>query len=81
MSSSHPASFPTTPTNQNANAVLHLDKIKSELTSYLHAAAGCPNKSTFIQAMKMVILSHGQVLLLTLSPNTYLSIFQLAKVI
>ena len=41
---------PTATINQSANSVLRLYKIKSELASYLHAAAGCPTKSNFIQA-------------------------------
>ena len=51
MSSPKPTSSPATPKNPNANAVLPLDNRKYELTSYLHAALGCPNKSTFIQAI------------------------------
>ena len=45
-----PASSPTQP-KYSAHAVLNLNQTKSELARYLHAAAGCPTKSTFIQAI------------------------------
>ena len=52
ISSSHPVSFPISPTNPNAFPPLHLDKTKSEMASYLHPATGWPTKSIFIQATK-----------------------------
>ena len=36
---------------QHTIYLLRLDKTKSQLASYLHAAAGCPTKSTSIQAI------------------------------
>ena len=48
ISSSQTASFRTTHMNTNEKSGLHLDKTKYELASYLHAAAGCLIKSTFI---------------------------------
>ena len=54
MSPSQTVSLPTTPTNTNTNATLCLDKTSSELYNYLHADAGCPTKSAFIQAINNV---------------------------
>jgi hypothetical protein len=45
-----PPSSPAPP-KYSAYAILNLDQTKSELTRYLHAAAGCPTKSTFINAI------------------------------
>ena len=46
---SQPESSPTAPTNSNTNHILFLDKTKSELDIYLHAASVCPTKTTFFQ--------------------------------
>ena len=48
IETSQPEPPPTATTNQHENSVLLLYKTKSELDSYLHAAVGCPTKSTFI---------------------------------
>ena len=41
----------TANSNYHTIFVHHLNKIKPELSSYLHAAAVCPTKSTLIQAI------------------------------
>ena len=49
ITSSQPESSPTAPTTSNTNHILFLDKTKSELDIYLHAASVCPTKTTFFQ--------------------------------
>ena len=46
-----PAPMPS-PTEPKALVVLRYNKSDSELAAYLHSTAGCPPKSTFIQAIK-----------------------------
>ena len=52
IENSQPKSPLTATITQQANSVLHLDRTKSELVSYLHAAEGFPTKPTFIQEIK-----------------------------
>ena len=51
IETSYPEPPPTATLNQHSNSVLHLDKTKSELASYLRASAGCPKNSTYTQAI------------------------------
>ena len=51
INSSQPKTPLAAPTTSNYNYALHINKTKSELASYLHTAAGCPTKSTFVEAI------------------------------
>ena len=51
IETSQPNPLLTADITKQENSFLSLDKTKSELDSYLHAATGCPTKSTFIQAI------------------------------
>ena len=51
IKSSQPETSLISPTTPNANSVLHKDKTKQELASYLHSDLGCAKTSNFIQTI------------------------------
>ena len=81
IETSQPEPSLTATITQHTNSVIHLDKTKSELASYLHDVAGCPKTSPSIQVINNGSLLHGLVLLRNSSTNTYLFAFQLVKFI
>ena len=50
--SSAPQTSPPSLSTASLNAVLRYDKTKAELATYIHTAAGCPTKSSFMTAIR-----------------------------